>query len=88
VHARKPTNPGPSLINYFFMWPKQGAYFRDFTVSHVKATLEVFIVHLSSFPWRVGGHTREQISLVQNLAWLALEQGFLARKKVNFFPYT
>jgi hypothetical protein len=44
-------------------------------------TMEVFLVHLSSFPWR----SHEQIFLVQKLAWLVLEPGSLARKKLSNF---
>ena len=53
---------------------------------HVKPVFclpeEAFLVDLSS---SLGGHTREQIFLVQKLAWLALEQDSLARKNCHVF---
>jgi hypothetical protein len=57
-------------IKAAFCLSKPQKYFLYFT--------EVFSLH--------GGCTHEQIFLVQKLAWLALEQDSLARKKCHFSP--
>ena len=53
-------------------------YSQQVSLDKLCCSIEVFLVHLSSFPYRP--YTHEQILLLQKLAWLTLEQDSLARK--------